>query len=54
MNFIEFSWLGSIVIEDRCFRSGMVNAKSFVGKDLLQIKWKYILTVHFKHKIIGK
>ena len=32
----------------------MVNSKSFVGKDFLRIKWKYKLTVHFKHKMIGK
>ena len=26
------------------YRSGMVNSKSFVGKVLLQIKWKFELT----------
>ena len=26
-----------------CYRSGMVNSKSFVGKVLLQIKWKFEL-----------
>ena len=25
------------------YRSGMVNSKSFVGKDFLQIKWKFEL-----------
>ena len=32
----------------------MVNSKSFVGKDFLRIKWKYELTVHFKHEMMGK
>ena len=36
------------------YRSGTVNSKSFVGKVLLQIKWKFELTVHFKHGILGK
>ena len=36
------------------YRSGTVNLKSFVGKDFLQIKWKYELTMHFKHGMIGK
>ena len=33
---------------------GTVNSKSFVSKDLLRSKWKYELTVHFKHEVIGK
>ena len=37
-----------------CYRSGTFNSKSFVGKDFLRIKWKYELTVQFKHEIIGK
>ena len=32
----------------------MVNYKSFVGRDFLLNKWKNKLTVHFKHKMIGK
>ena len=36
------------------YRSDTVNSKSFVGKDFLQNKWKYELTVHFKHEMIGK
>ena len=36
------------------YRSGTVNSKSFVGKDFLWIKWKFELTMHFKHEIIGK
>ena len=36
------------------YRSGTVNSKSFVGKVLLQIKWKFELTVHFKHEILRK
>ena len=28
--------------------------KLFVGKVLLQIKWKFKLTVYFKHEMIGK
>ena len=33
------------------YRSGTVNSKSFVGKDFLQNKWKYELTMHFKHEM---
>ena len=33
---------------------GNVNSKSFVGKVLLRIKWKFELTVYFKHGILGK
>ena len=33
---------------------GTVNSKSFVGKDFLQNKWKYELTVNFNHKMIAK
>ena len=36
------------------YRSGTVNSKSFVNKYFLQNKWKYELTVHFKHEMIGK
>ena len=36
------------------YRSGTVNSKSFVGKVLLRIKWKFELTVYFKHGILGK
>ena len=36
------------------YRSGTVNSKSFIGKVLLRIKWKFELTVHFKHGILGK
>ena len=36
------------------YRSDTVNSKSFVGKDFLRNKWKYELTVHFKHEIMGK
>ena len=36
------------------YRSGPVNSKSFVSKDFLRNKSKYELTIHFKHKMIGK
>ena len=36
------------------YRSGTVNSKSFVSKVLLPIKWKFELTVYFKHEILGK
>ena len=36
------------------YRLGTVNSKSFVGKILLRIKWKFELTVHFKHGMLGK
>ena len=38
----------------KSYRSGTVISKSFVGKDFLRIQWKYELTVHFKHEMIGK
>ena len=44
-------------IEDRrklFYRSDTVNSKSFVSKVLLRIKWKFELTVHFKHEMLGK
>ena len=43
-----------IQVSMRHYRSGTVNSKSFVGKDLLQIKWNFELTMHFKHEMIGK
>ena len=36
------------------YTSGTVNAKSLVGKVLLRIKWKFKLTVYFKHEMLGK
>ena len=36
------------------YRSGTVNSKSFVSKVLFRIKWKFELTVHFKHEMLGK
>ena len=36
------------------YRLGTVNSKSFVGKVLLWIKWKFELTVHFKHEMLEK
>ena len=32
------------IIRRGCYRSGTVNSKSFVGKVLLRIKWKFELT----------
>ena len=36
------------------YRLGTVNLKSFVGKVSLLIKWKFELTVYFKHEILGQ
>ena len=36
------------------YRLGTVNSKSFVSKVLLRIKWKFELTVHFKHEMLGE
>ena len=36
------------------YRLEMVNSKSFVSKILLWIKWKFELTVHFKHEMLAK
>ena len=39
----------------RClYRLETVDLKSFVSKVLLRIKWKFELTVHFKHEMLGK
>ena len=46
--------MGGIMSAASCYRSGTVNSKSFVGKVLLRIKWKFELVVHFKHEMIGK
>ena len=35
-------------------RLGIVSSKSFVDKDFFRDKWKYELTMHFTHKMIGK
>ena len=51
---IHCQYLSSLRAPVQCYRSGMVNSKSFIGKVLLQIKWKFELTVNFKHDIIGK
>ena len=38
-----------------CFyRSGTVNLQSFIGKDFHRNKWKYELTMNFRHEMIGK
>ena len=42
------------MLEFLYYRSGTVNSKSFVDKVLLRIKWKFELTVYFKHGILGK
>ena len=39
---------------ERWYRLGTVNSKSFVGKVLLRVKWKFELTVYFKHEMLGK
>ena len=36
------------------YKAGTVHSKSFVGKDFLQNKWKYELTMQFQHEMIGK
>ena len=42
------------VIRNPMYRSGMVNSKSFIGKVLLRIKWKFELTVYFNEEIVGQ
>ena len=39
---------------DLNYRLGTVFSKSFIGKILLRIKWKFEITVHFKHEMLGK
>ena len=49
LSFFTFSYLST-----KYYRSGTVNSKSFVSMVLLRIKWKFELTVHFKHEMLGK
>ena len=53
LHWITFHYQCWIYTES-AYRSGTVNSKSFVGKVLLRIKWKFELTVHFKHELLGK
>ena len=50
--FLEFLLKDDVITA--YYRLGTVNSKSYVGKNLLRIKWKFELTVHFKHEILGK
>ena len=43
-----------MLLQKYFYRLGTVNSKLFAGKDFLRNKWKYELTVHFKHEMIGK
>ena len=43
-----------VVCSFTSYRSYTANSKSFVGKDFLQKKWKFELTMNFKHEMIGK
>ena len=45
------SFLNSIGFSKKIILVGNVNSKSFVSKVLLRIKWKFELTVHFKHEM---
>ena len=41
----EYFWFqASVQTQTSLYRSGTVNSKSFVGKVLLRIKWKFELT----------
>ena len=44
----------AVCIHTCLYRSGTLNSKLFVSKVLLRIKWKFELTVHFKHEMLGK
>ena len=52
--WVGMSRWGVCMSKEGGYRSGTVISKSFVGKDFLRSKWKYELTVHFKHEMIGK
>ena len=52
-NIINFTGFLMLLTEFK-YRLGTVNSKSFVGKGLLRIKWKFKLTEHFKHEMLGK
>ena len=42
-NLQAFSLVLQYILRESLYRSGTVNSKSFVGKVLLQIKWKFEL-----------
>ena len=55
MTFLDSTEAATKKAEKRSeYRSGTVNSKSFVHKVLLRIKWKFELTVNFKHEMLGK
>ena len=43
-NYITLKCFELVIIFKNDYRSGTVNSKSFVGKVLLRIKWKFELT----------
>ena len=49
LQFMKFH----LIVLKYVYRLGTVNSKSFVSKVLLRIKWKFELTVHFKHEMVG-
>ena len=53
VNFVAVAEV-KILEEVRKYRSGMINSKSLVGSVLFRIKWKFELTVYFKHEILGQ
>ena len=59
LGVIKTIWLPKLLFK-RTFvnpvtgRERLINSKSFVSKVLLRIKWKFELTVHFKHEMLGK
>ena len=50
----ELTFNDIVIVSQDCYRSGTVNSKSFVSKVLLRIKWKFEVTVHFKHEMLGQ
>ena len=52
LNICYVIWFFMLVVLE--YRLGTVNSKSFLSKVLLRIKWKFELTVHFKHEMLGK
>ena len=54
VNWVHINSSSCLFITEIDYRLGTVNSKSFVSKVLLRIKWKFELTVHFKHEMLGE
>ena len=54
MNQLDMSALPAGCVDQSEVSALAAGYMSFVSKVLLRIKWKFELTVHFKHEMLGK